>query len=48
MLRAKEEEEMKRIGGPAYSCWRNVTTGKDIPLVNSYKTQFWQRPFEEE
>ncbi len=36
MLRAKEEEERKRIGGRAYSCWRSVTTGTDIPLVNSY------------
>ncbi len=37
MLRAKEDEERKRIGGRACSCWRNVTIGTDIPLVNSYK-----------
>ncbi len=34
-LRAREEEERRALGGRAYSCWRNVTAGMEVPVVRT-------------
>ena len=34
-LRSREEEERKVLGGRAYSCWRNVTTGTGTLFVHA-------------